>query len=121
MDLLTVVAVVTSSAIIVVVAVLIRKGRLLERYAILWLLASLVLLVFSLWRGLLDIVAYFLGFYYPPAFLFLAGFVFLMLILLHFSIVISTLSKQNSDLAREVGLLRLELERLVKGASGEER
>jgi hypothetical protein len=112
MGLLEIVSVVSSLAIIVAVAALIKKGRLLEKYAILWLLASAVLLVFSLWRSLLDTVAYFLGFYYPPAFLFLAGFVFLMLILMHFSVVISSISKSNKSLAQEIGLLMLEIEKL---------
>ena len=112
MGLLEIVSVVSSAAIIVVVTFLIRKGRLMEKYAILWLAASVVLLVFSLWRPLLDTVAHALGFYYPPALLFLAGFVFLMLILMHFSVVISSLSKHKKDLAQEIGLLKLEMEKL---------
>jgi hypothetical protein len=112
MSLLEIVSVISTSVIIMAVVVLIRKGRLIEKYAILWLVASAVLLVFSLWRSLLDTVAYSLGFYYPPAFLFLAGFVFLMLILMHFSVIISSLSKNNKDLAQEIGLLKLEIEKL---------
>lgn len=100
--------------IISAVFFLIRRGKLLERYAMLWILASFVLLLFSAWRSLLDTVAHALGFYYAPSFLFLAGFVFLMLILLHFSVVISSLSVRNKSLAQELGLLKHEIEKLRK-------
>jgi hypothetical protein len=112
MSLLEVIAVVSSLSIIAAVVLLIRGGRLLERYAILWLVASGVLLVFSIWRSLLDTVADALGFYYAPSFLFLAGFVFLLLILLHFSVVISSLSNKNKSLARHIGMLKREVEEL---------
>jgi hypothetical protein len=115
MGLLETIATVASLAIIITVALLIRRGRLLEKYALLWLAASLVLLVFSLFRGLIEVIAGFLGIYYGPSFLFLAGFVFLMLLLLHFSIVISGLSASRGALVREVALLRLEVERLRRG------
>lgn len=96
-----------STLIVLMVIVLIRRGRLMERYAILWFLACGVLLVFSIWRPLLDQVAHALGFFYPPAFLFLAGFVFLMLILMHFSVVITGLSVKVRELTQQVALLKL--------------
>jgi hypothetical protein len=110
MDLLKILAVVGSVALLVVVVELIRRGRLKERYSLLWLLAGGILLFLSLSRGVLDSIARLLGIFYPPSFLFLLAFFFLLLITLHFSIVISGLTEKNKKLAQEIALLRREME-----------
>jgi hypothetical protein len=110
MDLLNVVAMICSSAVFVFVIELIRRGRLKERYALLWLFASAVLIVFSSSRVVLEFVSRIVGIFYPPSFLFLLAFLFLLLITLHFSIVISGLSEKNKRLAQEIALLRQILE-----------
>ena len=110
MDLLKILAVVGSVALLAVVVELIRRGRLKERYSLLWLLAGGILLFLSLSRGVLDSIARLLGIFYPPSFLFLLAFFFLLLITLHFSIVISGLTEKNKKLAQEIALLRREME-----------
>jgi len=114
MDLLKILAVVGSITLLVVVVELIRRGRLKERYSLLWLLAGAVLLFLSSSRGLLDAIARLLGIFYPPSFLFLLAFFFLLLITLHFSVVLSGLSEKNKKLAQELALLRRELEEAFK-------
>lgn len=111
MGLIQALAIGLSTLIVLWVVVLIRRGRLMERYAILWLGACGVLMVFSVWRPLLDTVAHALGFFYPPAFLFLAGFVFLMIILMHFSVVITELHIKVRELAQQVALLKVTREK----------
>jgi hypothetical protein len=68
------------------------------------------MLLMSSWRGLLDFVSHLIGIYYPPSFLFLLAFLFLLLITMHFSVVISSLFESNKKLAQEVALLRRLLE-----------
>jgi hypothetical protein len=114
MDLLKISAILGSGALLLVVVELIRRGRLKERYALLWLLAGAVLLFLSSSRGLLDAIARLLGIFYPPSFLFLLAFFFLLLITLHFSVVLSGLSEKNKKLAQELALLRRELEEAFK-------
>jgi hypothetical protein len=109
MDLFKILAIGGSGAILVLVIELVRRGRLKERYSLLWLLASIVMLVFAFSRGLLETASHLLGILYPPSFLFLIAFFFLLLITLHFSTVISRLSEQNKRLAQEIALLRQEL------------
>jgi hypothetical protein len=113
MDLLKILAVVGSVSLLVVVVELIRRGRLKERYSLLWLLAGGILLFLSLSRGVLDSIASLLGIFYPPSFLFLLAFFFLLLITLHFSIVISGLTEKNKKLAQEIALLRREMEEAI--------
>jgi hypothetical protein len=114
MDLLKIFAVVGSVALLIVVVELIRRGRLKERYSLLWLLAGSILLFLSSSRGVLDSIARLLGIFYPPSFLFLLAFFFLLLITLHFSIVISGLTEKNKKLAQDLALLRREMEEALK-------
>jgi hypothetical protein len=102
----SIVATLASLLLIVVVFELIRSRRLRERYALLWLLTGVVLLVLSAWRGGLNTIAGWVGVStYPPAVLFAIGTLFILLVLLHYSTVISKLSDQNVILAQRLALL----------------
>jgi hypothetical protein len=89
---------------------LVRRKRLLERYAILWLTAGVTVLVLGLWKGLLTTLAHAAGIYYLPSALFAVAFLFVLLMLVHFSMTISRLSDQNTVLAQRVALLQARLE-----------
>ena len=114
MDLIQILAILGSGSILLVVIELIRRGRLKEKYSLLWLFAGGILLVFSVSRGLLEYASHLLGVHYPPSFLFLLAFSFLLLITLYFSVVLSGLSDKNKQLAQEVALLRQELREMMK-------
>lgn len=105
-SLVQIVSIIGSLSIFLVVIELIRRNHLKERYSLIWLAASVVLVTFSVWRPLLDFIARTFGIYYAPSFLFLLAIMFLVLLLLHFSIIISSLSEKNSRLAQEIGLLK---------------
>jgi len=109
MDIIKIVAIVVSGAIFFAVIELIRRNHLKERYSLIWLAASVLLIVFSLERNLLHFISRLLGIYYPPSFLFLLAIAFLLVLLLHFSTVISSLSDNNKRLAQEMGILRKRL------------
>jgi hypothetical protein len=99
-------ATLASLVLIGVVFELIRSRRLRERYALLWLLTGIVLVVLSAWRGGLNTIAGWLGVRgYPPAVLFAVGLLFVILVLLHYSTVISRLTDQNTILAQRLALL----------------
>lgn len=119
MDLVQAAAIIASATIFLVVIELIRRNHLKERYSLIWLAASVVLMVFSLWRGLLHFIALAVGVYYPPSFLFILAIFFLLLLLLHFSVVLSALSERNNRLAQEVGMLKTAIKNLEdKGVPG---
>jgi hypothetical protein len=106
----SVVAAVASIGLLVVVFELIRSRKLRERYALLWLATGVVLLVLSLWRSGLNTIADWVGVTgYPPAVLFAVAVLFILLVLLDYSTVISKLSDQNTMLAQRVGLLEQRL------------
>jgi len=116
MDIVKALAIAGSATVLFLVFELIRRGRLKERYALLWLFSGLVMLILSLSRGLLEYIAGLVGIFYPPSLLFLIAFVFLLLITLHFSAVLSGLSEKNKRLAQEVALLQQAMEDLQRSS-----
>jgi hypothetical protein len=100
-----IVIVLVAALLLVGVVDLVRRRRLLERYALLWLLSSIVLLGLAFWRGALDKIAEALGVAYPPNALFIVAFGFVLWLLLHFSVAISRLSDQSKILAQRLALL----------------
>ena len=107
MNNIQIVAILGSIVLVAIIIDLIRRGRLKEKYSLLWIACGGTILLFSLWRDLLHIVSRWLGIAYPPSFIFLLAFMFLLLIVLHFSIVISSLSEKNKKLAQEVAFLKM--------------
>ena len=105
-------AIVVTAGLFALVFELVRRRRLLERYALLWLFASAVLLGLSIWRGLLEDIARAVGIFYAPSALFAVAFGFVLVLLLHFSLVISRLAEQTKVLAQRVGMLQHELDEL---------
>ena len=114
MDILKVLSIVASGSVLLLVVELIRRGRLKERYSLVWLFAGAVLLLLSLSRTLLESISRLLGIFYAPSLLFLLAFLFLLLINLHFTVVISGLSEKNKRLAQEIALLRQEMQDQLK-------
>jgi hypothetical protein len=100
-----VVIILVAALLLVGVIELVRRRRLLERYALLWLLSSTVLLGLAIWRGALDKIAEALGVAYPPNALFIVAFGFVLWMLLHFSVAVSRLSDQSKILAQRLALL----------------
>jgi hypothetical protein len=107
-----IVAIAAAAGLIFVLLELVRRRRLLERYALLWLFSALVLLALAVWRDLLEQVADVLGVAYPPNALFLIAFGFVLVLLLHFSLAVSRLSDQTKVLAQRLALLE---ERIGRG------
>jgi hypothetical protein len=105
-----IVSIIVTGGMFAVIFELLRRKRLMERYALLWLFASAVLLALAVWKGLLTTIAHAIGIYYPPSALFVIAFGFILVMLLHFSLVISRLADQNKILAQRLGLLQERLD-----------
>jgi len=104
------VAILATAGLFLLVFELVRRRRLMERYALLWLFASVTLLALAVWKDLLEQVAAGVGIYYAPSALFAIAFGFVLVLLMHFSLVISRLSDQNKVLAQKLGRLQRELD-----------
>lgn len=95
---------------------LVRRGRLREDHALLWLLTGVVLLLFSLFEGALRFIADLIGVVYAPSILFGVGMMFAVVILLFQGITLSRLQTQNKELAQEIALLTWEVQQLRRQA-----
>ena len=102
---LTLVAGLAVVVIVGVVIELIRQRKLHERYALLWILTGVVMLVLAVWRGALYALAHATGVAYPPSALYMVAGLFVLVVLLHYSTVLSTLADQNTVLAQRLALL----------------
>jgi hypothetical protein len=108
-------AIIASAALLVFVLELVRRRRLQERYALLWLVSTVFLLILAAWRNALTKVADLVGIAYPPNALFFLAFAAILIVLLHFSVVISRLSDQTKILAQRLAMLDERLRRHEDG------
>jgi hypothetical protein len=90
---------------------LIRQNRLKEHYAIVWLLTAVSIFIFGVWPDSLNLISRLVRLHHLTT-LFLVAFLFLLAIVLHFTLAISQLFDRNRRLTQEVAWLRFELEQL---------
>ena len=107
-----------SMVFVAVVLELVRRSHLKERYALLWLGAALGGLFVGVFPQTVVWFSSAFGFQYLTVF-YITSFLFLLLLVLVFTVVISKLSERNRDLAQEVALLSHRLARLEEGRTRE--
>ena len=105
------------SVLLIIVLELVRRKKFREEYCLLWIVTVVVLLILTLWKGSLKLIAGTLGILYPPSALFVVGSMFILAILLHFSAVISSFKTKNQELAQRFAILNLRLEKLEEKMS----
>ena len=91
---------------------LIRRRKLREEYAMLWIVASLVLLLFAVWPRLLGIISKLVGIDYQST-MFIISFGFLALMVIHYAVVISRLSEDTRQVSQRMAMLQRKLEELT--------
>ena len=100
--------------LLLIVLELVRRRKFREEYSLLWIVTVVVMLILSAWTGSLKLIANAMGIKLPSNALFVVGSMFILVILLHFSAVISSFKTKNQELARRSALLELRLEQLEK-------
>jgi len=89
----------------------VRRQRLREQQALLWLAVSLVMVLLSATLPLhvLDRVAHLVGIAYPPDLILMLGVLFLFLLVFHLSTSLARQAERNTTLIQEIGLLKAKL------------
>ncbi len=105
------VAIAVTTLLFVVVFEMVRRRHLMERYSLLWLFASIVLLMLAIFTGLLAALSDAVGIATPSNALFAAAIGFMILLLLHFSATISRLTDQTKILAQRLAIAEEKLRR----------
>jgi hypothetical protein len=104
-----IVALIATLALLLLVFDLVRRRRLAERYALLWMSAAVALLVLAIWRDGLDVIADLMGIADPANAIFILALGVTFVLLLHFSVATSRLAEETKILAQEVARLDQEL------------
>jgi hypothetical protein len=115
-----IVAILATALLFGVVFEAVRRRRLMERYALLWMFCTAILLGLAVWKDALEELASAVGIYYAPSALFAIALGFISVLLLHFSLVISRLADQSKVLAQRVSLLQQRIEQLEAEAAARE-
>ena len=92
----------------------VRRQRLREAYALIWIFLAVGMILISLWTDILKFISDILGILYPPATLFLLLLVGILLLLFQYSIVISMHHERILRLTQEIALLKEKLNRMEK-------
>lgn len=108
-------AIATTVILLAIVFELVRQRRLMERYSLLWLFASFVLLLLAIFSGLLSDLSSLIGIATPSNALFGVAIGFATLMLLHFSVTISRITDQNKVLAQKLAATEERLRRVEGG------
>ena len=103
-----------SAFILSAVGLLVRERLLKEKYALVWFLIGLFILMMSVFYDLMDWFSALIGVDYAPSALFAILIGCAYLLLLNISVAISDLKRHNKALTQELGLTRLRLEELEK-------
>ena len=94
------------------IARLIKHKKLREEYSLLWLCFSILFVILSVFRPLLEMFADFVGIVYAPAALLLMLVLSVFFILIQFSMVMSTLTERNKTLVQELAILKAEVKKI---------
>lgn len=90
---------------------LIRRRRLQERYAVLWIVVALVFITYGLWIDQAGIIAHWFRIDDPVTVVLFFGIFLCVLLLLQVFLKISEFSIVIKNLIQEVSMLKYELER----------
>ncbi len=112
---LQIVAIVGAVALLILVLELVRRRSLMERYALLWMAASILILGLAVWQDALNVLARQLGIVSAPNALFFVALGFILLLLLHFSAAMSRLTDQSKVLAQRQAILEQRLSEVEQG------
>lgn len=103
--------------IVALVIEMLRRKKLREKYAVLWLVVGVATLVLAAFPRLLNIVAEYVGVQVPSNLLFAMSILMLLGVCLHLSWEISVVEDETRTLAEEVAILRTQVEALEHRAS----
>lgn len=103
-------AIIFSLILILFIINLVRKNKLDEKYSILWLFASIVILIVAIFPNIITFVAKKFNVYYPPTLMLLFAIIILGAYIVHISVVITKQNKMIVKLTQELGILKEKLE-----------
>lgn len=105
-----------SAVVVLFLLWLLRSRRLKEKYAGLWVVLALAVVVLGVFPDLADWIARFAGVRTPINLVFLLGFVVVLAVCIQMSAELSRAEESTRTLAEEIALLGLRLESVEQAA-----
>jgi hypothetical protein len=102
---LRIIGIAGSVGLLLFILELVRRRQLKEEYTVLWVLTALVLLLLAAWEGLLRGVRNLIGAGSEASTLYFFGLLFVVALLLHFSVRVSRLERRVTSMMQEIALL----------------
>lgn len=115
------IAIIVSFGFLFYIGRLILKGKLREEYAIFWIVSTILLVIFSIWRHGLTLIAHLVGVYLAPNLVFTSAIFAILVYLLHLSIVVSKLQHSNKSLGQNLALMQKRLDELETKTKSDDR
>ncbi|NUR74528.1 MAG: DUF2304 domain-containing protein [Hamadaea sp.] len=100
---------------------LLRRRQLREKYGMLWIGVALVIVPLSIFPGLMDRVAGFVGVASGVSLVLFAAILFLLLVCLHLSWEVSRLEEETRTLAEEIALIKIKIDDTAKVGAQDDR
>ena len=111
---LAIVSIITAVAALILVFELLRRRRLREKYAAIWVVIALGTLIVAAFPQILRWVADLVGIQTPSNLLFFGSLIVLFAVSLQLSREVGLLEEQSRRLAEEIGVRTLRVEALEK-------
>ena len=99
-----IITIIGAVGVLLIVLDLVRRRKLKEEYSVLWVVTALVVLVLAIWYDLLTSITSLVGATAPASTIFFFGLLFFLVLMLHFSVRISTLERRLTELIQDVGI-----------------
>jgi hypothetical protein len=117
---LRVIGIVGSLGLLLFILELVRRRQLKEEYTVLWVITGLVLLLLAAWEPLLRAIAEAIGASSEASMLYFFGLIFVVALLLHFSVRVSRLERRVTSMMQEIALLGAARRNGAVNGAGEE-
>lgn len=105
-------------ALAAVILLLLRRDHLYVTHALFWVAVAVAAIVLGLWPGLIDRLAGYVGIFYAPALLLLAGLVVLFVKALHADMLNTRLERDVRRLNQRIAMLEASAERGTSSKEG---
>jgi hypothetical protein len=113
-DRLSIVSIVAAVAALVLVFELLRRRRLREKYAAIWVVIAVGTVIVAIFPQILRWLADLIGIQTPSNLLFFGSLIVLFAVSLQLSREVGLLEEQSRRLAEEIGTLRMRVDGLEK-------
>jgi hypothetical protein len=100
-----IVAIAGSVLLLLFIVELVRRRRMKEEYSVLWVATAVAILVLAAWGGGLHALTHAIGAVSESSTLYFFGLLFVIFLLLHFSVRVSLLERRLTALVQEIALL----------------